>query len=465
MSDYKIILNHYTDGISGHFNITFAAVENLADLTVGINLINEGSFLGFRFDNLDGVIANENFKLDDYLTDPTKEGYLQRKEVIISEEQYELLRSEYSSRIGEELNYVAYAHVFWGENCTLLPEYVLDQIGISQQTGDYFSFNELSQSQAGMQVWDNLTSYKPTFANSYVSNAFYAQLYSYMREGLRVDVNTMPVILSLMDEYGNIGGLDNAKQQLKNLGYTDEEINYEIPENAEIRCFSAGTLIDMADGSRKPIEQIEVGDEVLAYDPAELGGLGELKAARVTRTMVNQVEEIIDFHGVKMTPGHATLCGDGPHQGRHIPIMDILVADGAIVNREGELIRAATNLPVGSDGDRFVKVAYILDKSQKAYSHGRIRLGTRMIGQDGGDDWRVMEALEREGYVLHPDGLISKGGETPHPLYWFGPLPKPEDYVLAKSRLTIGNLYSGQNVESSSAIGADLPRYAGMTVQ
>ena len=96
-----------------------------------------------------------------------------------------------------------------------------------------------------------------------------------------------------MDEYGNIGGLDNAKQQLKNLGYTDEEINYEIPENAEIRCFSAGTLIDMADGSRKPIEQIEVGDEVLAYDPAELGGLGELKAARVTRTMVNQVEDII----------------------------------------------------------------------------------------------------------------------------------------------------------------------------
>ena len=233
----------------------------------------------------------------------------------------------------------------------------------------------------------------------------------------------------------------------------------------DVRCFSAGTLIDMADGSQKPIEQIKVGDEVLSYDPAELGGLGELKAARVTRTMVNQVEEIIDFHGVKMTPGHATLCGDGPHQGQHIPIMDILVADGAIVNREGELIRAATNLPVGSEGDRFVKVAYILDKSQKTYSHGRIRIGTRMIGQDGGDDWRVMEALEREGYVLHPDGLISKGGETPHPLYWFGPLPKPEDYVLAKSRLTIGNLYSGQNVESSSAIGADLPRYAGMTVQ
>ena len=39
--------------------------------------------------------------------------------------------------------------------------------------------------------------------------------------------------------------------------------------------------------------QSEVGDEVLAYDPAENDGLGELKAARVTRTMVNQVEDII----------------------------------------------------------------------------------------------------------------------------------------------------------------------------
>tara|TARA_R110002049_G_scaffold287479_2_gene469517 strand:- start:193 stop:1194 length:1002 start_codon:yes stop_codon:yes gene_type:complete len=143
------------------------------------------------------------------------------------------------------------------------------------------------------------------------------------------------------------------------LEQTGEDIFEKSPRLKELletgHCFSAGTLIDMADGSQKPIEQIEVGDEVLSYDPAELGGLGDLKPARVTRTMVNQVEEIIDFHGVKMTPGHATLVGEGPHQGQHIPIMDILVADGAIVNREGELIRAATNLPVGSEGDRFVQ--------------------------------------------------------------------------------------------------------------
>lgn len=260
------------------------------------------------------------------------------------------------------------------------------------------------------------------------------------------------------------------KKVMEEKAWEDEE--WELSEDPDLpgvtndrRCFSAGTLIDMADGSRKPIEQIEVGDEVLAYDPEESDGRDALKPARVARTMVNQVEEIIDFHGLKMTPGHATLCGDGPHQGEHIPIMDILLADGAIVNREGELIRAATNLPVDSEGDQFVSVAYILDKSQATYYKGRMRVGTLMPGQKGGADWRVMDALKREGYVLDADGLISRDGETPHPLYWFGPLPKPEDYVLAKSRLTIGDLYSHREVEWSSAIGASLPQHAGMTVQ
>jgi len=85
----------------------------------------------------------------------------------------------------------------------------------------------------------------------------------------------------------------------------------------------------MADGTLKPIETIEVGDDVLAYDPKPEDGLGKLKPARVLQTMTNFVEEIIDFHGVKVTPGYATLCGDGPHAGKHIPLMDILIRWGS----------------------------------------------------------------------------------------------------------------------------------------
>src|SRR5262245_9261458 len=44
-------------------------------------------------------------------------------------------------------------------------------------------------------------------------------------------------------------------------------------------CFLAGTRITMADGTKKPIEEIEVGDVVLAYDKAS----GEMKPDPVKR--------------------------------------------------------------------------------------------------------------------------------------------------------------------------------------
>lgn len=240
------------------------------------------------------------------------------------------------------------------------------------------------------------------------------------------------------------------------------EVRRSYTKDDFIRCFSAGTHIDMANGTQKPIETIEIGDEVLAYDPEANAGLGELRSGTVTRTMTNIVDEIIDFHGMKVTPGHATLCCDGPNAGRHIPLMDIIMADGAVANRDGTVIRAATNLPVGCEGDQFVTVAYILDKSQETYFKGKMRLGTLMAGMDGKDDWRVINALKREGYRIFPDGLIAKDGEAPHPLYWFGEVPRPHDYILKKSALTVAGLYSGDGQQVGSN---NIPSHAGMTVQ
>jgi len=240
-------------------------------------------------------------------------------------------------------------------------------------------------------------------------------------------------------------------------------VTIDEEEMADERCFAAGTLIDMADGSQKPIETIEIGDDVLSYDPDADGGLGALRASKVTRTMTNVVDTIIDFHGVKVTPGHATLCTDGPDKGRHVPLMDIIMADGSVADRDGALIRAATNLVVGSEGDQFISVAYITNKSQQTYSNGKIRLGTLMLGQNGGEDWRIIDSLKREGYRIHDDGLISKDGEVPHPLYWFGNLPRPADYILAKSNLTLSDIYKG-GTDTVVGLG-ELPMRAGMTVQ
>ncbi|NJO32931.1 MAG: hypothetical protein HC869_07090, partial [Rhodospirillales bacterium] len=118
------------------------------------------------------------------------------------------------------------------------------------------------------------------------------------------------------------------------------------------QCFLAGTSVALADKSIKLIESIAPGDTVLSYDAT-----GTLVPARVTRTFRNEVSHLLDVHGLKVTPGHATLCGDGMFKGRHVPIIDILLSDGALVRADGTLIRMAIDAPVGSVADAFVKVA------------------------------------------------------------------------------------------------------------
>ena len=55
--------------------------------------------------------------------------------------------------------------------------------------------------------------------------------------------------------------------------------------------------------------------------------------------------------GTGVTPGHVFLCGAGRFAGRHVPLIDILRDDGAVVRHDGSLMRASTGEPVGSDDD------------------------------------------------------------------------------------------------------------------
>ncbi|NJO34399.1 MAG: hypothetical protein HC869_16005, partial [Rhodospirillales bacterium] len=125
----------------------------------------------------------------------------------------------------------------------------------------------------------------------------------------------------------------------------------EFIRSLGLECFGAGTSILLPDGT-KQIQDILPGDIVLSYDAS-----GTLVPGRVTRTFRNEVSHLLDVHGLKVTPGHATLCGDGMFKGRHVPIIDILLSDGALVRADGTLIRMAIDAPVGSVADAFVKVA------------------------------------------------------------------------------------------------------------
>jgi hypothetical protein len=217
----------------------------------------------------------------------------------------------------------------------------------------------------------------------------------------------------------------------------------EFVKDLGLECFPAGTPVSLPGGSIKPIEGIRVGDLVLSYDAT-----GTLIPGRVTRTFRNEVLHLLDVHGLKVTPGHATLCGEGMFKGRHVPIIDILLSDGALVRADGSLMRIAINAPVGSTEDAFVKVAYALtpeDFQADTLTEGEMRVGTLLFDRDG-VPVSVLDCLTTEGYAFEPaTGLIAKPGEVPHPLFWFGRLPRPENYVLTRSQESLeGILTDGE---------------------
>ena len=219
-------------------------------------------------------------------------------------------------------------------------------------------------------------------------------------------------------------------------------------------CFAAGTPVELADGSSKPIEQIKIGDEVLAYDAADRKGQGELSPRRVTRTYATPDKLVIDFHGLKVTPGHVFLCGDGEFAGQHRMLMEILRSDGTIVSADGTVLRAATNAPLESREDAFLQVAYLTDGNDALLQSGKMRAGTLILTSEG-ESKTVLACLEEDGYRFDAEtGLVAKEGEEPHPLYWYGEIPRPEDYVLKRSELTDADLYAEPDYRPEVAAGA-----------
>ncbi|GAB5469957.1 MAG: hypothetical protein Kilf2KO_29870 [Rhodospirillales bacterium] len=159
------------------------------------------------------------------------------------------------------------------------------------------------------------------------------------------------------------------------------------------------------------------------------------------------MEHVLDFHGTGVTPGHFFLRGDGTGQGKHRPVIEILVEDGALVRADGTLVRASTNCPVGSELDRKVKVLWTsaprprnatsLDPEALTWTEGYVRLGTRYL-RDDGEFPTVADFLEAQGYSVTEEGLVDRhDGMAPTPLHEFGGEPRPEAYVLARSGLTL----------------------------
>ncbi|MEL6661066.1 MAG: hypothetical protein AAFR36_31740, partial [Bacteroidota bacterium] len=101
---------------------------------------------------------------------------------------------------------------------------------------------------------------------------------------------------------------------------------------------------------KKPINQIEVGDIVLSFDDK-----GNMVPGYVQRIFQNDAKILLNFHGTRVTPGHVYYRADSKKSHKFELLIDILRDDGVIQHQDGTLIRAATNVPVDSPRDGFVK--------------------------------------------------------------------------------------------------------------
>ena len=221
------------------------------------------------------------------------------------------------------------------------------------------------------------------------------------------------------------------------------------------QCFKSDTPIQMwpldpsikprADGGydeqlvlskvwEKQISDIQVGDLVTSYDDN-----GRLQPGQVVRTMQNQSTHILDFWGTGVTPGHAYYCADGVFKGKHVPLMDILRTDGAIMRADGSFVRATTNCEVGSPDDRVI-VAVLGDGETEPFY---VRFGTRILLEHG-QDVTVGELISANGGSVTEQGLVLyNGSEHAAPFNWTfsKQVPHPEDYILRRSQVDLEAIY------------------------
>ncbi|MFD8598159.1 polymorphic toxin-type HINT domain-containing protein [Kitasatospora sp. NPDC059646] len=89
------------------------------------------------------------------------------------------------------------------------------------------------------------------------------------------------------------------------LAETEIELATAAGQACKWNSFPAGTPVVLADGSRRPIEEIRVGDRVLASDPTE----GTTQAAAVTATFSHDADRLVDLGtddggSISTTAGH-----------------------------------------------------------------------------------------------------------------------------------------------------------------
>ena len=110
----------------------------------------------------------------------------------------------------------------------------------------------------------------------------------------------------IKSEYDNLNSMQENLEDLLNDTVKERKEKFEIASSHECvssNCFVAGTLVTTAD-SKKPIEQIKIGDKVLSQKE----NTNQIAFKQVTNTFVNETNEIDHIHvngeTISATPNH-----------------------------------------------------------------------------------------------------------------------------------------------------------------
>lgn len=110
-------------------------------------------------------------------------------------------------------------------------------------------------------------------------------------------------------------------------------------------CFTAGTMVSMADGTEKAIEDVEIGDVVLAHDGSHNNVIGFERPVLGSRSLVsiNGGEHFVTFeHPIMTSDGWKSLDPEKtweliPHLAEELEISMLRIGD-KIIGKDGEVV-------------------------------------------------------------------------------------------------------------------------------
>ncbi|MCA3283989.1 MAG: hypothetical protein ING16_14085, partial [Roseomonas sp.] len=183
-------------------------------------------------------------------------------------------------------------------------------------------------------------------------------------------------------------------------------------------CFLAGTPILMANGREKPIEDIVIGDLVMAFDATADQGRGALVPRPVTRLYRDVTKSIIDLRGLRITAGHICLTDEG----RFESVAEILLRDGKLLHADGSAIRARTGAKIGSVEDTPIRVC-LADQTSGTPYFVTLRAGIPLLSgaehaSSGAQSFAVYLAengvsIAADGSLSHRDGSLLEAAQWP----------------------------------------------------